>query len=382
MTVNNSTSTHGIRAINVISVIAAITVVCTLQYRRNAEYRMRQKYTPQAHVALQAPEAQWPWPQAAEDRPHPGVRHWVDKSSKSGTILDLFEFDFTVNPRLRFEMYDQAEDDVKPFGNDVKYWDNSVGVIAKRLIAKNNGPVVAVWNGLFFDLDGAGQGRTAHHLTPIVLHGKLHYPDLPTYRWTFGVKYHAGRPKFDVLFKPKPTEMETLFDHAAGAAQCVIRDGKELKLEPFPNKPGYVPPAHEEMSDEAGYIRMIDHVRVSRTSIGWNRDSSKLYLLYVTAPDAATEAVLSKNGLNSVNGGWTLADIQRFWKAKGVYCAINSDGGGPAQLVYRRPDSRYCLLPAVWNGSNARIVLNEQLTDAPPGGALMYFYITEAPVTR
>ena len=59
--------------------------------------------------------ARWPWPQAVQDTPHPGVTHWLDTSSPDGTMLDFFDFDFGKNPHLRFEIYDQDEDDTHPF---------------------------------------------------------------------------------------------------------------------------------------------------------------------------------------------------------------------------------------------------------------------------
>ncbi len=58
-----------------------------------------------------SPLATWPWPQAAQDTPHPGVTHWLDRSSPDGTVLDFFDFDLRANPHLRFEIYDQDQDD-------------------------------------------------------------------------------------------------------------------------------------------------------------------------------------------------------------------------------------------------------------------------------
>src|SRR5436190_22039228 len=62
---------------------------------------------PHYQVEVVSPQANWPWPHALQDRPHSGVTHWVDSSSPDGTILDLFDFDFSVNPSLRMEIYDQ-----------------------------------------------------------------------------------------------------------------------------------------------------------------------------------------------------------------------------------------------------------------------------------
>jgi hypothetical protein len=329
---------------------------------------------PVVPLDLPAALAVWPWPQTKQDRPYRGLTHYLAKSPE-GTTADLFDFDFDANPHLRLEIYDQDEDDTTPWDNSVRYWPNGVGQVTRHLNASGRGPVVAAWNGLFFDLNGQGSDGIAHHLTPVVLNGKLYFPDLDTYRWTFGVQYAQGRPHFKTLHMPAAGVLTQEFDYAAGAAQCLIREGAPLKLEPFP-KPGEpIPPSHGSTPEEVGYIRYVDHIKTSRASLGWSKDNRHLYLLFVKAPTTETESALALKHDTPIAGGWTVADLQRFWQARKVWGAINSDGGGPAQLTYRQPDGNYLLLPPRWAAANTRDTLPPTFPNAPAGGALMYFYV-------
>src|SRR5437763_4034906 len=87
-----------------------------------ASTRATSSIVPKQAVEIPSPLATWPWPRAARDTPDAGVTHWLDRSSQDGTVLDLLQFDFTANPRLRLELYDQDEDDPVPFDNSVDYW--------------------------------------------------------------------------------------------------------------------------------------------------------------------------------------------------------------------------------------------------------------------
>jgi len=368
--------------VNISALLFALVIVLFVVHRRSQQEEQNAKrgnhFRETVILDANAHQAMWPLPHAVQDAPHKGVTHWLDNSPDDGTVVDFFDFDLEKNPGLRLEIYDQDEDDAKPFDNVATYWNHGVGWATAHLNASDRGPVVAAWNGLFFDLNGQGADRVANHLTPVVLNGKLHYGDLPTYRWTFGIHYEDGHPQFSVLHMPKPADVAKRFDFAAGAAQCVIKEGQPLKLEPYPKKAGYIPPSHDSTPDEAGYIRIVDHMKVSRTSIGWTKDYSHLYLLFVSAPSSETESALAFKHGTAVSGGWSLADIQRFWMAKGVWCAINSDGGGPAQLTYRLPNGNYYLLPPAWAADNTRRLVGPDFKNAPPGGSLMYFYVRDA----
>ena len=90
-----------------------------------------------------SPLAVWPWPRAAIDTPHPGVTHWLDTASPDGTMLDFFDFDLRKNPHLRFEIYDQDEDDARPFDDFADCWPRSVGWVTRHLNATHRGKVIA-----------------------------------------------------------------------------------------------------------------------------------------------------------------------------------------------------------------------------------------------
>src|SRR5580658_6291812 len=79
--------------------------------------------------------------------PYRGVTHWLDTSSTDGTTVDLFDFDFTINPKLRLEIYGQDEDGTTPFDNHVLFWNMGVGQAAAHLNSIGRGPVIAAWNG-------------------------------------------------------------------------------------------------------------------------------------------------------------------------------------------------------------------------------------------
>ena len=96
--------------------------------------------------------AKWPWPKAKSDSPTHGVTHWIDRSSPDGTVVELVEFDFKVNPKLHFALFDQDSDDAKPWDNHCLYWQRGAGQMTRQL--NKSGRVVALWNGLFFGYHG------------------------------------------------------------------------------------------------------------------------------------------------------------------------------------------------------------------------------------
>ena len=143
---------------------------------------------------------------------------------------------------------------------------------------------------------------------------------------------------------------------------------------------------------EAGYIPGLDHIKTSRASLGWTRDYRHLYLLFVKEPDGEIASRASLARRQAGRGGWTLADVQRFWlamkKAKGVWNAVNSDGGDVAQLAYQRADGRTTLVPprfALEGGTDEknpqagarRLLLAPDFSNAPRGGTIMYFYVRD-----
>jgi hypothetical protein len=328
-----------------------------------------------------APLARWPWPKAKKDSPARGVTHWIDKSSLDGTVCELIEFDFKANPKLRFALFDQDSDDQKPWDNHCLFWPRGAAQMTRQL-NKTEGRIIALWNGLFYGYHGGSKWakQNAFHVSPVVINGQVHNWGA-NHRWSFGVKYQKGKPTFKTFHKPSVETYKREYDFGGGSAQCLVKDGKPLKLQPFG-----LPPIKQPVPStpqEAGHIPDFDHMRSCRASIGWSKDSSKLYLLFIKEPDSESASIIAVRRGNffgvSLWGGWTVADVQRFWLQKGVWNAINSDAGDVAQLALLRPDKNYDLVPSRQGSSKMRLKFKPDFTGAPDGGALMYFYVVEKP---
>jgi hypothetical protein len=78
----------------------------------------------------------------------------------------------------------------------------------------------------------------------------------------------------------------------------------------------------------------------------------------------------------------------QFWRSLGVWGAINSDAGDVAQLVHSLPSGKYELSRRYemseprWSSASVRRTLPADLSGAPPGGALMYWYVRDRSCTR
>lgn len=330
--------------------------------------------------------AAWPLPGARRETLRQGVTHTFAQG-EDGTVVDFFDFDFGANPRLRWEIFDQDEDDAKPFDNRVLYWERNVARATKQLNASGRGPVVAAWNGAFFGYDKASRGREAFHVSPVVLRGQVFF-NTAHHRWTFGVKNTPRGPVWKVFFKPDRATLQREFDYAAGSVQCLVKDGQPLKVEPFPPVGGNFKAQPVPSSAlEAGHIPYFDHMRTCRASLGWSRDNKHLYLLTVKEPDseAASSLALSMSvrgstlpGGTSLAGGWSVPDVQKFWLSKGVWGAVNSDAGDVLQLVYRQPSGGYSFIPPRQSSGAMRLQCDAKWNGAiTGGGAMMYFLVRE-----
>jgi hypothetical protein len=353
------------------------TVIVLAGCNRQAQPPVSNPPLPAARQDVPSALTSWPWPKARKETLHKGITHWVDRSSPDGTVLDLLEFDLAVNPTLRLELYDQDEDDAHPFDDSTDYYSQGVGWAVHHLNASGRGKVMAAWNGLFFTTDHRATSNPhgiGRHVAPVVLRGKPYF-NVGNHRWTFGVHKNRSRQVFKTLHLPDFATMAREFTFAAAGAQCLIKEGRPLRLQPFPT-PGVTLPRNSVPStpQEAGYIPTVDHMKTSRTSMGWSKDSRKLYLLVVKEPDNETVSALElRHGL-VMTGGWMVSDLQKFWKAKGVWGAVNVDGGNVTQAAFLRPSGRYELLPA---GSPARLTFGPDMTNAPGGGSIMYWSVRE-----
>ncbi|MCE9559534.1 MAG: phosphodiester glycosidase family protein [Armatimonadetes bacterium] len=322
-------------------------------------------------------DATWPWVGVKEEAIHKGVTRWFNPRTRDNSTLELFRFDFKANPSLKFEMYDQDEDDAVPFDNKTDFFDRNVAEIAKHLSDQKRGIVIAAWNGLFHGYDRSvaiPPHGLATHIGPNVIRGKGRY-NYGSIRWGFGVKGGA----FVISHQPTVKQMEATMDFGAIGAQCLILDGKPLKLQDFP-KPDDLPLKTPVPSTpmEAGHIPSVDFLKTSRTSMAWSKDNRYFYLLVVTEADNEVQSKLAlRDRSDRPDGGWTLSDLQRFWVDFGADFAINSDGGIATQLVYRRTTGDYEFLPAFFVGKG-RMTIGKDFSGAPKGGgSLMSFAILE-----
>lgn len=373
----------GRRLLCAVILIVALAVVAVLKQR----YIGRLPIQPSVNLDAPSPLATWPWKEATKDSTHAGVTHWFDRSSSDGTLLDLFDFDFVANPRLRLELYDQDEDDATPFDNNVEFWPRSVGQITRYLNARGRGKVIAAWNGLFFTFEQtqtSRSGRIGHHLAPVVLRGRTYY-NVGNHRWTFGLQSRAGKPVFKTLHLPDKNTLVKEFTYGAAGAQCLIREGVPLKLKSFPRpneKPMKAPVS--STPEEAGHIPVVDHMKTSRTSMAWSNrtresaDSRHFYLLIVKEPDAEAASALALNHRVPMTGGWMVSDLQRFWLAMKVWGAVNIDGGDVTQMAFLRTDGAYTMVPPRWTTTRQRLTFPTTFQNAPAGGTMMYFYVRDS----
>lgn len=199
--------------------------------------------------------------------------------------------------------------------------------------------------------------------------------------WAVGVKYQQSRPRFKVLRLPAFRTFASEYDFAAEGASCLILEGRPLLLRPFPklNEDPF-PPSKPPTPNEAGFVRKVDHIRISRTSMAWSKDNRHFYLLIVKEPDAEAPSIVAFRNNLPLMGGWTVADEQRFWQQFGAWCAVNLDGGDVTQLTALRSDGRYDLVPARWGDGRMRAILSSDCARAPSGGSMMYFFIRDTSV--
>lgn len=321
-----------------------------------------------------SPLTVWPWPRAVKEMPRPGVTLYTDRSSSIGDTLYLFDFDFAANPNLRLELYDQDEDDAKPFDNHVDFWPRGVGQATRHLNDHGRGRVLAAWNGTFFN-SGGQAGGIANHVAPVVLNGKVYF-NVGNIRWTVGVKYQDGKPVFHTLHQPDRKAHTAEFTYAAAATQCLIRNGAPLRLEPSPGVKKLRPVP--STPQEAGFVPGVNEIKTSRTSMAWSRDNRHFYLLIVKEPDNETVSFEARVTPRSDDGGWTVADLQHFWQAFGAWGAVNLDGGDVTQLTALRKDGKYLLVPAAWGSQKLEMTYNAHFRGAPQGGTMMYFYVRDS----
>ncbi|MBI3923253.1 MAG: phosphodiester glycosidase family protein [Armatimonadetes bacterium] len=296
------------------------------------------------------------------------------------TRWNLMIFNFHSNPRLRLSLYDIDQHDFDP-GNDVNYSYYGLNVFwlvprVNRMLGEGR-RLVALFNGCFFYL-GRPQGFRGRHVEPEVVDGRLLYPMRDESRWTFGVRYQSGRPQFDMVSNAAPKSLTRRFDCAVMGTQGLVNHGQRLRI--------VKDAIHPETTIHP--IPVIDTLLTDRTSLGWNENSTRFYVLIVDDPDGETASQRQKRSGRRQTGGWDIPRMQDFWMSVGVDSAINLDGGGSTQLAYRvgglrRARYGYVLPGALgwtfgyWDNRPIRI----EPPVLPPwighSGVLNYFYVYE-----
>jgi hypothetical protein len=302
-----------------------------------ASLNLRSAPSPAAREPLVEPPphdlAVWPWPTEVKRQLQNGLTLTTSVAA-DGTKAELFEADYSVNPHLKLGLYDLDQDDERPF-DDAAEHSKTVDELLPHLEQISKSKVLLAWNGPFFAYDFADSKPIARHIGPVVQQGKLRY-NVGNHRWTLVSKDF----KLETLHLPSRKQLEAKqADWAVAGVQCLVRDAKPLRLEPFPRFEDEIRKAPVPSSpEEAGHIPLVDHMRTSRTSIAWSKDGSKLFILLIIEADHELGSKLGLKRGEAQESGWTLADLQRFWLAQGAWGAINSDGGDVTQRVYRAVD--------------------------------------------
>jgi len=97
----------------------------------------------------------------------------------------------------------------------------------------------------------------------------------------------------------------------------------------------------------------------------------------VQEPDDEFSSIQSFLQRKPGTGGWTLLELQRFWRAFGAWGAVNLDGGVVTQMTCLRKDGNYLLLPPAWASNKHEMILPSTFAGAPQGGTVMYFFVRD-----
>lgn len=346
-----------------------------------------------ANAAILAPPstlAKWPLSGAVTATGPRGVTHLTARDA-DGTEVDLIEFDFKANPRLKLELFDQDSDDAHPFDNSARYWGRNAAYILTHE-SNPQGALLAVCNGGPFTFDRSKTLDAAAHLAPLVVAGQTHFPSVTSDEsqlWTFGVRANSTTaPRFEALLRPSLSQLRS-FDYATGGVQCLLKDGALLHLDEPPATKKWSPLEPPSASD-VGTLGRSDWTKTSRISLGWNRDNSKLWMLSVHDPEAESVSrvalslrfrELADASTPPVSGGWSTRDVQNFWKSHGADGAVLLASGDFAQLATRQSNGQINFVPSqvatrFWKAAagRTRLVSAPTLKGAPTGGSALFYW--------
>jgi Phosphodiester glycosidase len=118
-------------------------------------------------------------------------------------------------------------------------------------------------------------------------------------------------------------------------------------------------------------------MKTSRVSMAWSKDGQTFWILLAMESGTEVGSKLATKYGTADASGWTLADLQAFWKNLGVWAAINSDGGAVAQLAMRQTNGSYEVVPSQQSKGVRRVI--SDLKQSPAGGSLLTFFVYERP---
>lgn len=347
-----------------------------------------------ANAAVLAPPsvlAKWPLGSATSQLGPRGVSHTSARDA-DGTDVDMLEFDFAANPKLRLELFDQDSDDAHPFDNHARYWGrNAAYILAHESNAA--GVPIAVCNGGPFEFDHVRTRDEAWHLAPVVEGGRVHFPEISSAQsqlWTLGVRDSSNsQGRFETMLRPSSAGLKK-FRFATGGVQCLVRDGAPLSPGEPPSDGKWAAFKAPTIS-QAGDLGRADWTKTSRVSLGWSRDGGKLWMLCVHDPQAesASRVALSLRARGQADAstppfgcGWSLRDVQNFWKSKGAWGAVALASGDFAQFAARRSDGQIEFVPShvaglFWKSARGRtrLTCSPSLKGAPTGGSALFYWL-------
>lgn len=313
-------------------------------------------------VNTRSPLAVWPWPSATSQELTKGCT-LLTARDKDGTEARLFTCDYTVNPKLRWELYDRDEDDAHPRNNASEFvGKDSVAQVWDHI--KDRGKLLAVYNGPFFVIESPYR-----HTAAIVNHGQV-YAYVGNPRWALGVK----GTDFQLIHRANRKQLAP-FEWGSGNVQGLIVDGQPTALpSPDPKLPNPNQISPESQPGDCGPFTWNDYLKTARTSLGWKDGQFAMLTITHSRLDGEDAAAGRRRAGLPQASGWDIADLQQFWQAWGARGACNLDGGYATQVAWLTPEGpRY--LP--FCGGDP--VEFSKIEPPQSMGVLLYPYLIEKP---
>jgi hypothetical protein len=299
----------------------------------------------------------------------PGMTVICYAPQPDGTQVRLLTFDSQREPGLGIGLYDADSGDAVPWDDRNTTWlGHSIEFVHDKLqnrLARRGRELRCLINGGFFGAQGLWVG---HHIAPLVVQGKIRYDtrilqkEWPDQAWVLGIAHRQGRPRFYLRPQKSGRALKGL-ETALGGVRPLRLNGHSLLLRPGMGGTG---------------------LRCSRTSLGWNADSTRLFVLSVRDPDGEAASGQQRKTGQVETGGWDVRQVQQFWEEQRVPQAVLFDGGESTQLAYADHRGRSLVSHSAWHlsrtlgywrGRPLRIYVPLLPAAANDGGVLNYLYL-------